>query len=380
MSIRELTQAPAHSDAIWAVDWSASAQGGAQQQILTGGVDELLKVWAVAGSGSDNAEAGAPAAAAAPGSVKLESKPRFTASGQTILSAQAQAEGQMLPLSASLSLLSVVSVPNSSLVVTSSMDGLLRVYDVEKGEHVRRIEAGALESWTICVDPTGQFVAAGSRSGAVHVFSLASGEKLGVLLGEKPREGEAVNAWAMSVAWSRDGRHLAAGHYDGRVSLWRMEGGQALAPAHPLTPHSKAVRALRFSADSALLFSGSDDMHIHWYDVSVKGELVHDLFAHGSWCTAIDLPFAATGALPAAASSAAAASASGMALSPLAASTFASVGTDRKLKIWSLATRECLATHELDGPAWSVAYSPEGDKLAVGTEQGTLAIFQVPTQ
>jgi WD40 repeat protein len=396
MSIRELSQsAAAHSDAIWSVDWSSVPQSPAadpaaaaaadaapaqpaQQQLLTGGVDELLKVWSVSGGGADGGS-----------SLKVDSKPRLTASGQTILSAQAQAEGQVLPLSASLSLLSVVSVPNSSLVVTSSMDGLLRVYDVSAqgpAQHVRRIEAGALESWTICVDPSGQFVAAGSRSGSVHVFSLASGERLATLLGERAKESEAAAAWAMSVAWSRDGRHLAAGHYDGRVSLWHMQGAVALAPARPLTPHSKAVRALRFSADSALLFSGADDMHVHWYDVSDasgsgaggSGQLVHDLFAHGSWVTAIDLPFASTGVVPPA--SAAASAASAAASSPLAASTFVSVSTDRKVKVWSLATRECIATHELDSAGWCVAFSPEGDKIAVGTEQGTLAIFQVPTQ
>jgi WD40 repeat protein len=367
MSIRELSVQSAHSDAVWSVSWPESST------ISTGGVDALLKIWNVT-SGEEGSAGG----------VKVDSKPRLTANGQTVLSAAAIAEGQVLPVSASLSLLSVVSVPNSSLVVTSSMDGSLRIYDTAKGEHIRRIDAGSLESWTICVDPTGQYIATGTRSGVVHVFSLTSGERLATLLGDRAREGEAVAAWVSSVAWSRDGRHLAAGHFDGRVSLWNMQGATALAPAKPLSPHAKAVRALQFSADGALLFSGGDDMHVHWYDTSVpavgsstSGQLIHDLFAHGSWVTAIDVPFASNGVVPANSSVAAAAAAS--AQSSLAASTFATVSTDRKLKIWSLLSRECIATHELDSPAWSVTYDPLGERVAVGTENGTLAVFQVPT-
>jgi WD40 repeat protein len=312
--------------------------------------------------------------------VRVDPKPKLVASAQTVLSAAQQAEGQALPLSASLALLSVVAVPQSPLLITSSMDGLIRVYDTEKGEHVRRIEAGALECWTVCVDPTGQFVAAGSQRGAVHIFSVASGERLSTLVGEKAKEGETASAWVMSVCWSRDGHHLAAGHYDGRVSLWNMQGAAALAPARPLTPHAKAVRALQFAADSSLLFTGSDDMHVHWYDVSANGGgmLVHDLYAHSSWVTAIDLPFAAAGSVPA--DSAAAAASSSSAHSPLAPTTFTTTSTDKRVKVWSVVTRECLATLELDSAAWSVAYDPAGEKIAVGTEQGSLAIFQVPTQ
>lgn len=340
MSLRELSvQAGAHGDAIWSVDWRSGL-------LLSGGVDETLKVWEAASSSDETKPASA--------------QPKYIASAQTIINPATQPD-QVLPLSASLSLLTVLTLP-SGLLVTSSMDGMIRVYDAEKLES-RRIEAGPLECWTLAADPSGEYLATGSQKGLVNIFSVSTGEKVATLVGDKAKEGEGASAWVMSVAWSADGRYLAAGHFDGRVTLFAMEGAQAVGAPKPLTAHTKAVRALRFSADSALLFSGADDMHVHWYEIAAgTGQMLHDLFAHQSWVTGIALP----PATPAAA---------------VAASRFfATVSTDRKVKVWNVDTKECVASQEVDSSAWCVAFDEDGEKLVVGTEKGTLATFKVSVQ
>lgn len=342
MSLRELSVTPrSHVDAVWSLDWSESSQ------LLTGGVDEILKLWKF------NTDA-----------TSIEQKPALQATAQTMVQAGTDAT---LPVSASLSLLTVLTIPNTNIIASSSMDGTIRLYDTVKMES-RRLDAGPLESWTMCIDPSGQYLATGSQKGYVSVFSVSSGEKVATLQGDKAKEGESSGAWVMSVAWSADGRYIAAGHFDGRITLFSMEGAQSAGAPKPLTPHGKAVRTLKFAPDSSLLFSGSDDMHVHWYETATgSGQLMHDLYAHQSWVTSIDVPKVAS-------SSSSSSSASS---SP---THFATVSTDKKVKVWNLSTKECTAVHELDSSAWCVAFDPSGEKLAVGTELGSIALFKVSTQ
>lgn len=345
MSLRELSvKSSAHSDAIWSVDWSSA------ESILTGGVDETLRVWTV------NQEA-----------TGVEVKPKLIAAGGTILRTSSN---ESLPLSASLSLNTVLTLPggDATRVASSSMDGTISLYDTS-GVTGRKVDVGPLECWTLASDPSGQFLATGSQKGHVNIVAVASGQVVATLQGDKAREGAGTTAFVMSVAWSPDGRFVAAGHFDGRVTLFQMAGAQPAGAPKPLTPHTKAVRALHFSPDSGLLFSGSDDMHVHWYETAAgTGQIVHDLFAHQSWITGIDLPRVST--------SAAAASSSASS----APTCFVTVSTDKKLKVWNLQTKECVAVHELDSPAWCVAFDPTGEKVAVGTEQGSLAVLKVSTQ
>jgi WD40 repeat protein len=58
------------------------------------------------------------------------------------------------------------------------------------------------------------------------------------------------------LAFSPDGKLLAAGHENGPIELWSIPDG---APAGTLDGHREAVRALAFSADGAALTSASTD-------------------------------------------------------------------------------------------------------------------------
>jgi len=375
MSIRELSVTrSAHADSIWSVCWLS---GG---ELASGGVDECLHVWRAQ-----------PDTSGGVGGNWLGERPRIKAAAHIVVDTDANPDAS-LPLSASLAIISVARVPeagaaaSSHRIVTSSIDGTIRLYDTQKAEQVRRIDVGPLDCWSLCVSPDGSLVATGGRSGLLSIWSLESGAKVASLQGERAKEGEAGGAWVMSVAWSEDGRFIAAGHYDGRVTLFpitrSVEASQGVAlqgAPKPLTPHHKAVRSLKFSPDSTLLFTASDDCHVHWYDVAGGGELMHDLNAHQSWVTSIDLPTSN----PTASASTASSSSSSPSTPSSSITTFATTSSDRKLKVWSLLSKECLATTELDSTGWSVAYDAAAenqDRVAVATEAGTIYIMQVPTQ
>lgn len=83
-----------------------------------------------------------------------------------------------------------------------------------------------------------------------------------------------------------------------------------------------AVRSLSFVSDSKTLISGSDDKCIHVYDVE-HGQLASTLTGHSDWILSV-------------------------AANPdISKQQLASCSSDKKIKIWDLALRSVLETHEI---------------------------------
>jgi WD40 repeat protein len=67
------------------------------------------------------------------------------------------------------------------------------------------------------------------------------------------------------VAFSPDGKILAAGSSDGSITLWDSASGDLL---RSIPAHARAVTALEFSPDGHWLASGSLDASVRLWEVS----------------------------------------------------------------------------------------------------------------
>ncbi len=183
--------------------------------------------------------------------------------------------------------------------------------------------------------------------------SLASAGADGAIKRWDPVTGALLQSWpahagpVCGLAFSPDGSALASGGFDHAVRIWNLS-----APGKPWTleGHKGIITSVAFSPDGKTLASGSIDGTVRLWEPA-SGTSGPVLRRHTSWVNAVR--FAPDGSL-------------------------ASGGSDNFAHLWEKAGTgwKVRATVEArEGEIRSLALSPDGKILAVGTRYGTVRVW-----
>ncbi|VFQ62806.1 unnamed protein product [Cuscuta campestris] len=287
----------AHDDSIWTAAW-VGPNDGARPLLLTGGLDETVRLW---------------------------DPERYTSVRTNT--------GHCLGV------VSVATHPTRRIAASASIDSFIRVFDVDSNLTIATLEAPPSEVWQLSFNPEGSaLAAAGGGSLSIKLWDTAQWQHIIDLSIPRPEtsksssEKSGTKKFVLSVAWSPDGRLIACGSMDGTISVFDVPRGKFL---HFLEGHCMPVRSLAFSPslhDSRLLFSASDDGHVHMYDAQGKA-LIMPLSGHSSWVLSVDV------------------SPDGGAI--------ATGSSDKSVRLWDLKMRaatQILTTHT--DQVWAVAFGP----------------------
>ncbi|KAA6423408.1 MAG: WD40 repeat [Trebouxia sp. A1-2] len=217
----------------------------------------------------------------------------------------------------------VAFLPSGSVVVSASLDGTVRAFDLVRYRNFRTMTSPhPVQFVSLAVDPAGEVICAGSLDTfQVYVWSVRTGRMLDVLAGhEGPVAGLAfsptqfllasaswdktVRTWdvfsgkggvetlqhshdVLALAYRPDGKLLASATLDGQIYLWdpqeaqllgSIEGRRDLAGGR-LSSDRRALgnsssgqcfTSLAFSADGAFLLAGGSTKYVCMYDVEEK--------------------------------------------------------------------------------------------------------------
>jgi WD40 repeat protein len=143
--------------------------------------------------------------------------------------------------------------PDGSLVASVDIHDI-RLRDPATQRLVRTLR-GDTSIFRIAFSPDGRQLAAAEMGNTLSLWDVAAGQLIGRWSASGGQAGdEKIFLWG--VAFSPDGSRLAAGGSDGMVTVWSMDTGQVV---QRFRAHQRAVTSLAFSPDGALLASGSLD-------------------------------------------------------------------------------------------------------------------------
>jgi WD40 repeat protein len=133
--------------------------------------------------------------------------------------------------------------------------GEVKLWDSESGRELRTLEKAYLNDVAFSAD--GKWLAAASAEGVIWVWDATGQRLVQVLRGH--------TGWVSSLAINRAGTRLASGSHDGTVKLWDLATGQEL---RTLKGPPGGVFSVAFSADGWRLAAAGGDGSVMLWDAT----------------------------------------------------------------------------------------------------------------
>jgi len=235
---------------------------------------------------------------------------------------------------------SVAYSPDSKTVATAGVDKTVRLWDIQKGEEIARLNHDD-EVWNLSFSPDGRIIATAS-GGTVQLWNTQSDQELPHFFHD---------SWdVFDVVFSSDGRTIATSSNGNMAWLWDAESGRKLArleygiPDEPLIAiksFTSGVEDIAFSPDGRTLAAAGLYGTVSLLDSRSGKELFH--LNH----KAFDVAYSPDGQF------------------------FATANDDKTARLWDTQSGKELFQLKHDASVVKVAFSPNHKIIATTTLEGT---------
>jgi len=220
--------------------------------------------------------------------------------------------------------------PDGTLLASAG-DEVVRIWNVKTKTLQTSLWGHRQEVYTVAFSPDGTRLVSGSRDRNVNLWDVKSGNLITILHQHTDR--------VRKVLFSPDGRWVVSAGNDTVIKLFNLAESRV---EYTLKGHRNLVRAMDFSPDGEILVSGGKDNALRFWDVERQVDVA--IFKdHRQEVISLDISPDGT--------------------------RIASTGNQGDTKVWSFDEDAMVATIDLSTSglkAMSLAFSPDGTRLAVG--------------
>lgn len=209
------------------------------------------------------------------------------------------------------------------------------------GKAVRELLESIDCVFAVAFSPDGKTLAAAGADRAIRVWNVETGKLLATI--------EDHADWILDLAFSPDGKKLASASRDKTAKVFDVakKESQVTFPGH-----GQPVNAVAFTPDGKQVLSGGDDNSIRYWNADDEAKQVRQIGGFGGPVFKIEL--APDG------------------------KTFAACSSDKTIKIYETTTGA--KKHSLEGHAdwiYAVAFAPDGKSLASGSWDGQVRLWNL---
>jgi WD40 repeat protein len=166
--------------------------------------------------------------------------------------------------------------PDGNLLLVGYYDGTLILYDVTTGERLRTLQSSGAPIYTIAFSPFGGTALVGDYYGTLSAWSMYNGELMYSLPNYAPNG-------ISSITYSPNGFYAVVGGNSGHVTLLDTEFGSAISRTQI---HRSRINAVTFSADSSTFVTGDAGGMVMSWNVRPPSEHL-SFYAHESGVTRV---------------------------------------------------------------------------------------------
>ncbi|XP_071501931.1 lissencephaly-1 homolog isoform X4 [Diadema antillarum] len=153
----------------------------------------------------------------------------------------------------------VIFHPVYNVMVSSSEDASIKVWDYESGDFERTLKGHTDSVQDICFDHAGKILASCSADMTIKLWDFSTFECMKTLHGHDHN--------VSSVSFLSSGDHLVTSSRDKTIKQWEVATGYCVKT---FTGHREWVRMVRPSPDGSLLASASNDQTLRVWVVATK--------------------------------------------------------------------------------------------------------------
>ncbi|HNZ39874.1 MAG TPA: FlgD immunoglobulin-like domain containing protein, partial [Candidatus Latescibacteria bacterium] len=164
---------------------------------------------------------------------------------------------------------SVAISPDGQTIVSSSLDGTIKVWRLLDGAILRTLAGHTGYVMSAAITPDGNTIISGGADKTVKRWRLSDGQLLGTFTGH--------TNWVTSVAVAPDGETVVSGSWDYTVKVWRTHPVSVLVSTPPTALSLSQNAPNPFNPSTTLRFTLPEAGHVTLAVYDVNGRLVRTL-------------------------------------------------------------------------------------------------------